>query len=86
MGQALVSRRHPLLGDSGRTGHYRSLLAVAGPADKRAPDGRSVIVKAVHGGPQDYDAIVAAQAAGLTEVGAELSEVIAKEATGLKTP
>ena len=45
-----------------------------------------MIVKAVHGGPQDYDAIVAAQAAGLTEVGAELSEVIAKEATGLKTP
>ena len=51
-------------------------------ADKRARDGRSVIVKAVQGGPQDYDAIVAAQAAGLAEVGAELSQVIAKEAAG----
>jgi len=55
-------------------------------ADKGALDGRSVIVKAVHGGPEDYDAIVAAQAAGLAEVGAELSEVIAKEAAGFTTP
>jgi uncharacterized lipoprotein YmbA len=55
-------------------------------ADKRAPDGRSVIVKAVQGGPEDYDAIVTAQAAGLAEVGAELSQVIAKEAAGSATP
>jgi uncharacterized lipoprotein YmbA len=55
-------------------------------ADRKAPDGRSVIVKAVQGGPQDYDAIVAAQAAGLAEVGAELSQVIAEEAAGLATP
>ena len=55
-------------------------------ADRKAPDGRSVIVKAVQGGPQDYDAIVAAQAAGLAEVGAELSQVIAKEAAGSATP
>jgi uncharacterized lipoprotein YmbA len=55
-------------------------------ADKRGPDGRSVIVKALQGGPQDYDAIVAAQAAGLAEVGAELSQVIAREAAGFATP
>jgi uncharacterized lipoprotein YmbA len=49
-------------------------------ADDRVPDGSSIIRMPVRGGPQDYDAIVAAEAAGLSEVGAVLSQVIAREA------
>jgi len=54
-------------------------------ADDRVPEGISVIRMSVRGGPQDYDAIVAAEAAGLTEVGTVLSQAIAGEARGLGT-
>jgi len=49
-------------------------------ADKRFTDGSSVARVTVRGGPQDYDALVAAEAAGLAEIGADLSQVITREA------
>jgi len=53
-------------------------------SDDRVPDGSSVIRMPVRGGPQDCDAIVAAEAAGLDQVGAVLSQAIASEAVGLR--
>jgi len=40
----------------------------------------------VQGGPQDYDAIVAAEATGLAEIGAELARVIERQAVRSATP
>jgi len=46
---------------------------------KPVPEGISVARVKVQGGPEDYDAVVAAEAAGLAEIGAQLSRVIEKE-------
>jgi uncharacterized lipoprotein YmbA len=48
--------------------------------DKSVPEGNSVAHVPVQGGPQDYDAIVAAEAAGLAEIGAELARVVERQA------
>jgi len=40
----------------------------------------------VQGGSKDYDALVASEAAGLAEIGVELSQVIETEAARLATP
>jgi uncharacterized protein len=47
---------------------------------KSGPEGTSVARVKVHGGPQDYDAVVAADAAALAQIGAEVSRAIEKEA------
>jgi uncharacterized lipoprotein YmbA len=47
---------------------------------KGGPEGSSVARVAVRGGPQDYDAIVAAEAAALEEIGSDLSRAVEKEA------
>jgi uncharacterized protein len=50
------------------------------PSDaKSGSEGTSVARVTVRGGPQDYDAIVAAASAGLAELGADLSRAIEKE-------
>jgi uncharacterized lipoprotein YmbA len=54
--------------------------------DKSVLEGNSVAHVPVQGGPQDYDAIVAAEAAGLAEIGAELARVIEKQAVRSATP
>jgi uncharacterized lipoprotein YmbA len=54
--------------------------------DKTVPEGNSVARMTVQGGPQDYDAIVAAEAAGLAEIGAELARVIDRQTVGAATP
>jgi uncharacterized lipoprotein YmbA len=57
------------------------------PTDgKTVSEGNSVARVAVQGGPQDYDAIVAAEASGLGEIGAELAHVIEKQAVRFATP
>jgi uncharacterized lipoprotein YmbA len=47
---------------------------------KSGPAGTSVARVTIRSGPQDYDAVVAAEAAGLVQVGADLSRAIEKEA------
>ena len=54
--------------------------------DKAVPEGTSVARVTVQGGPQDYDAVVAAEAAGLAEIGAELARVIERQAADSATP
>ena len=54
--------------------------------DESVPEGTSVARVPIQGGPQDYDAIVAAEAAGLAEIGAELARVIEKQAVRSATP
>ena len=54
--------------------------------DKTVPEGNSVARVTVQGGPQDYDAIVAAEATGLAEIGAELARVIESQAARSATP
>jgi uncharacterized lipoprotein YmbA len=54
--------------------------------DKTVPEGNSIARVTVQGGPQDYDAIVAAEAAGLAEIGAELARVIEKQAVRSAAP
>jgi len=50
-------------------------------ADTRtATEGTSVARVPIRGGSQDYDAIVAAEAAALSEIGVELARVLEKEA------
>ena len=48
---------------------------------KGGSEGTSVASIPVHGRSQDYDAVVAAEAAGLAQIGADLSRAIEKEAT-----
>jgi uncharacterized lipoprotein YmbA len=47
---------------------------------KTATEGTSVARVPIRGGSQDYDAIVAAEAAALSEIGVELARVLEKEA------
>ena len=54
--------------------------------DQTVPEGNSVARVPVQGGPQDYDAIVAAEAAGLAEIGAELARAIERQAVRSATP
>ena len=50
------------------------------PSDtKGGSEGTGVARVAVHGGPRDYAAIVAAQSAALAELGTDLSRAIEKE-------
>jgi hypothetical protein len=51
-----------------------------GDAPVRLYSGTSVARVKVHGGPHDYDAVVAADAAALAQIGAEVSPAIEKEA------
>jgi uncharacterized lipoprotein YmbA len=54
--------------------------------DKTLTEGNSVARVTVQGGPQDYDAIVAAEAAGLADIGAELARVIERQAVRSAPP
>jgi len=46
---------------------------------KAEREGTSLARVTVQGGPQDYDALVAAEASGLAEIGADLSRIIERE-------
>ena len=62
--------------------HWR--LQFAG--EQTAQEGNSIARVTVQGGSKDYDALVASEAAGLAEIGVELSQVIETEAARLATP
>ena len=49
-------------------------------------DGTSVARVTLRGGPQDYDAMVAAEAAALAEIGVDLSRAVEKEAAQTSSP
>jgi len=54
--------------------------------DQTAQEGNIVARVTVQGAPQDYDALVAAEAAGLAKIGVQLARVIETEAAQLTNP